>query len=115
MHARAHVSDFIFTMFPFYSLGNGLCAPMCTNSICLKEYIIIIEKPTVLGQIMSVFTFYIFRLYSSFKEVGQPEFKVTFSFLKLKTRGKDSDFTAQNHVSSTGLPSPDPGVIDFCW
>ena len=30
-------------------------------------------------------------------------------------RGKDSDFSAQNHVSSTGLPSPDPGVIDFCW
>ena len=65
---------------------------------------------------MSVFTFYIlyiFRLYSSFNELGQPGFKVTFSFVKLKTRGKDADFTAQNHVSSTGLPSPDPGDIDF--
>ena len=47
--------------------------------------------------------------------MGQPGFKVTFSFLKLKTRGKDADFTAQNHVPSTGLPSPDPGVINYCW
>ena len=93
---------------------------MCVIIIVVVVVIVIVVLVLVLLFVVikkpSVFPFSTFFLkVSSFNELEQPGFKVTFSFLKLKTRGKDSDFTAQNHVSSTGLPSNDPGVIDFCW